>query len=67
MSILPGQLRIGDDIKLGASLYGSAAFPDAGVAQSVEQRTENPCVDGSIPPPGTTNSSNFNRLHDMRF
>ena len=28
-------------------------FACAGVAQSVEQRTENPCVDGSIPPPGT--------------
>ncbi len=25
----------------------------AGVAQSVEQRSEKPCVDGSIPPPGT--------------
>ena len=24
-----------------------------GVAQSVEQRTENPRVDGSIPPPAT--------------
>ena len=32
---------------------------NAGVAQSVEQRTENPCVDGSIPPPGTTG---INRL-----
>ncbi len=30
------------------------AIWNAGVAQSVEQRTENPCVDGSIPPPGTT-------------
>ena len=28
----------------------------AQVAQSVEQRTENPRVDGSIPPLGTTNS-----------
>ena len=26
----------------------------AWVAQSVEQRTENPCVGGSIPSPGTT-------------
>ena len=25
-----------------------------GVAQSVEQRTENPCVAGSIPAPATT-------------
>ena len=29
---------------------------DAQVAQSVEQRTENPRVDGSIPPLGTMNS-----------
>jgi hypothetical protein len=27
------------------------------VAQSVEQRTENPCVGGSIPPPATTFNS----------
>ncbi len=26
----------------------------AQIAQSVEQRTENPCVGGSIPPLGTT-------------
>ena len=30
--------------------------PEARVAQLVEQRTENPCVGGSIPPPGTTTS-----------
>ncbi len=29
------------------------SFPHAGIAQSVEQRTENPCVPGSIPGPGT--------------
>ncbi len=29
---------------------------NARVAQLVEQRTENPCVGGSIPPPGTTRS-----------
>ena len=29
--------------------------PGAGVAQSVEQRTENPRVGGSIPSPGTRN------------
>ena len=28
------------------------ALPKAGIAQSVEQRTENPRVGGSIPPPG---------------
>lgn len=36
----------------------NAVIPDslsvpAWVAQLVEQWTENPCVDGSIPPPGT--------------
>ena len=29
--------------------------PNAQIAQSVEQGTENPCVDGSIPPLGTIN------------
>jgi hypothetical protein len=28
----------------------------ARIAQSVEQRTENPCVAGSIPAPGTINT-----------
>ena len=28
----------------------------AQIAQSVEQRTENPCVGGSIPPLGTTSA-----------
>ena len=28
---------------------------DGSVAQSVEQRTENPCVGGSIPPGATSN------------
>jgi hypothetical protein len=28
--------------------------PDGRIAQLVEQRTENPCVGGSIPPPATT-------------
>ena len=32
----------------------------AQVAQSVEQRTENPRVDGSIPPLGTMNSRSSN-------
>jgi hypothetical protein len=35
-------------------------FQDAGVAQSVEQRTENPRVGGSTPSPGTT----FNAASD---
>ncbi len=35
----------------------------AQIAQSVEQRTENPCVGGSIPPLGTTSKAflNFNK------
>ncbi len=33
----------------------------AQVAQSVEQRTENPRVDGSIPPLGTMNSKGYYR------
>ena len=34
----------------------------AQIAQSVEQRTENPCVGGSIPPLGTTSYKDFNGL-----
>ena len=36
------------------------------VAQSVEQRIENPRVDGSIPPPTTTDSKS-RRSKDLRF
>ena len=41
----------------GLTLSESAALirvPDGRIAQSVEQRIENPRVGGSIPPPGTT-------------
>ena len=38
-----------------APLQKSATPQNAQVAQSVEQRTENPRVDGSIPPLGTMN------------
>ncbi len=42
---------------MGRSLKQSCeTISEAQVAQSVEQRTENPRVDGSIPPLGTTNS-----------
>ena len=34
----------------------------AQIAQSVEQRTENPCVGGSIPPLGTTSQACFSFL-----
>jgi hypothetical protein len=35
---------------------------DGWVAQSVEQRTENPCVGGSIPPPATIQINGFSGL-----
>ena len=39
----------------GVAQFGDALIREAGwVAQLVEQRTENPCVGGSIPPPATT-------------
>jgi hypothetical protein len=37
------------------SIWGRKRFIfQAAIAQSVEQRTENPCVGGSIPPCGTS-------------
>ena len=39
-----------------APLQKNATPQNAQVAQSVEQRTENPRVDGSIPPLGTMNT-----------
>ena len=44
----------------------SAADLEAQVAQSVEQRTENPRVGGSIPPLGTTNLITF-QIDNKRF
>ena len=50
-----------------------ALFSHAQVAQSVEQRIENPRVGGSIPPLGTTNNKSlalrgfFVRLHKARM
>jgi hypothetical protein len=40
--------------------------PDGAVAQSVEQRTENPCVGGSIPPHTTYKSLIISKLSDFR-
>ncbi|MEN9898504.1 MAG: hypothetical protein RLZZ66_2153 [Pseudomonadota bacterium] len=40
---------------------------NARVAQLVEQRIENPCVDGSIPPPGTTDNSDPAVLQTYRL
>src|SRR5579859_5036292 len=39
-------------LRCGFRRHGSKRF--GWVAQLVEQRTENPCVGGSIPPPATT-------------
>jgi hypothetical protein len=40
----------------GVTLWKSRTLPDYGwIAQSVEQRTENPRVPGSIPGPATIN------------
>src|SRR3981081_1991084 len=49
-------IRIGDDVRSPAFriILRVRADPSAQVAQLVEQRTENPCVGGSIPPLGTT-------------
>ena len=47
----------------GSNPFGVAIY--AAVAQSVEQRTENPRVDGSIPPCGTIEKTN--PLHGLVF
>ncbi len=44
-----------------------SASKNARVAQLVEQRIENPCVDGSIPPPGTTDNSDPAVLQTYRL
>ena len=45
--------------KKGISLHPQSSNNDGAIAQLVEQRTENPCVPGSIPG-GTTFLSNRN-------
>ena len=42
------------------------ALPNGAVAQLVEQRTENPCVGGSIPPHTTSKSLIINYLFDFQ-
>ena len=39
----------------------------AWVAQSVEQRTENPCVGGSIPSPGTILNLRFLLFYGSKY
>ncbi len=42
-----------EDKKKPVSLQNFLKKEYGWIAQLVEQRTENPCVDGSIPPPAT--------------
>ena len=44
------------------ALYLHSQNSTGGIAQSVEQRTENPCVPGSIPGEGTKQKSLITRL-----
>src|SRR5690349_13366526 len=44
------------------SSFNSAGHPPGWVAQLVEQRTENPCVGGSIPPPATISQCPLGRM-----
>jgi hypothetical protein len=37
------------------------------IAQLVEQRTENPCVGGSIPPPATNLVNKINEMNGAMF
>jgi hypothetical protein len=59
MEIIPDAHRIGEKKKdvlghLTYTWFWATKKPGAEVAQSVEQRTENPRVDGSIPSLGTS-------------
>ena len=53
----------------GSSGYAATAEKDGAVAQSVEQRTENPCVGGSIPPHTTKKNTKpiVNQVITMGF
>ena len=44
--------------KKGISLHPQSSNNDGAIAQLVEQRTENPCVPGSIPGGTTLNKQN---------
>ena len=52
--------------KKGISLHPQSSNNDGAIAQLVEQRTENPCVPGSIPG-GTTLNKNPDFLHEIRI
>jgi hypothetical protein len=43
------------------------SFSEGAVAQLVEQRTENPCVGGSIPPHTTKKTSDYNENYSRFF
>ena len=46
---------------------GSKVFTIGQVAQLVEQRTENPCVGGSIPPLSTENAPLYGSVTDLTY
>ena len=50
---IAGSVEILTELRDRGTYFISAARRSAQVAQLVEQRTENPCVGGSIPPLGT--------------
>ena len=54
------KMKLGGTTKLFVLLdFSNRPFLFALIAQSVEQRTENPCVAGSIPARGTTSIDVF--------
>ena len=61
-------MKLGGTTKLFVLLdFSNRTFLFALIAQSVEQRTENPCVAGSIPALGTLkNNDSKSRLYHMR-
>ena len=63
--ISPGFLNKGENATFATPLSIYTKMGAGTLAQMVEQRTENPCVPGSIPG-GTTNNFGFKNL-DLRF
>ena len=66
------KMKIGGNTKLFVLLEQSnRTFLFALIAQLVEQRTENPCVTGSIPVQGTINSNkrrnNYGKVKSFNF
>ena len=66
------KMKLGGTTKLFVLLdFSNRTFLFALMAQSVEQRTENPCVAGSIPAQGTINSNkrrnNYGKVKSFNF